>query len=209
MWSWISVALSGYISIYSYKNKDLQQSLVFRLVSLGLLFVLLLSDTPASFAPGKWILASLLVSMVADVLHYFKQYSRISFISFLAAQILVSVAFWMQLSGSIVWWMPALLIATGIVAFFLLLPQLDKLIFPVMIMGGVLIQMAWAAGQSWLRLSTPSALCGFLGALLFMVSWVILAIHENRQPIKCGEYLVSGTYLLAQCLIVEAVLIYN
>lgn len=209
MWSWISVALSGYMSIYSFKNNDKKQSLIFKTIALGLLCVLLLTHSSGLSASGQWILASLLVSIAADGLHFFRPYSKVSFCSFLVAQLLVSKAFWLQLSGTIVWWMPALLIATGIVAFFLLLPQLDKLIFPVMIMGLVLLQMAWAAGEAWLKMGTSASLCGFLGAICFIVSWLMLAIHERRQEIKGGEYFISGFYFLAQCLVVQAVLTLN
>ena len=209
MWSWISVALAGYVSIYSFKKNDKKQSLIFKVVALGLLCLLLITHSSTVSASGLWIFASLMVSIVADWLHCFRPYSKVSFCSFLVAQLMVSKAFWLQLSGTIVWWMPALLIATGIVAFFLLLPQLDKLIFPVMVMGLVLLQMAWAAGEAWLKIGTTPSLFGFLGSIAFIISWLTVAIHERRQEIKGAVYLISGFYFLAQCFVVQAVLIVN
>ncbi|MFC3025197.1 lysoplasmalogenase [Vibrio zhugei] len=206
MWSWISVALSGYISIYSYRNNDIKQAIIFKLMSLGLLYSILFSVMPFSTEPATWVLISLLVAMFADGLYYFKSCIKVSFIAFLCSQLLLSKAFWCQLSGSIVWWMPALLIASAIVAFFLLLPQLDNLIIPVALMGLVLIQMAWAAGEVWLNASNIASLMGFLGCITFILSWITQAIHDFKRPIKGGQYIVSGTYLLAQSLVVISVM---
>ncbi|WP_222434451.1 lysoplasmalogenase family protein, partial [Vibrio cyclitrophicus] len=89
-----------------------------------------------------WLVAGLVVSAIADVLHSLTQKRTLYFVCFLVAQISYSKAFWLQLSGEMVWRLLALLLAACIVAFFLLLPRLDKLVFPVVIMGMVLIQLA-------------------------------------------------------------------
>ncbi|NMU25419.1 lysoplasmalogenase, partial [Vibrio parahaemolyticus] len=81
------------------------------------------------------IAGGLIVSMVADTLHSFKTRKLIYFTAYLVAQVCYSKSFWVQLNGEIVWWLLALLLAASIVAFFLLLPQLDSLVFPVVIMG--------------------------------------------------------------------------
>lgn len=206
MWSWISVALSGYISIYSYIKSDIKQAIIFKLMSLGVLCSILYSAMPLSTEPTMWVLVSLLAAMFADGLYYFKSCIKVSFIAFLCSQVLLSKAFWCQLSGGIVWWMPALLIASGVVAFFLLLPQLDKLIFPVLLMGLVLIQMTWAAGEVWLTANDTMSILGFLGCITFILTWVIQAIHDFKRPIKGGQYLVSSMYLFAQSLVVISVM---
>jgi uncharacterized membrane protein YhhN len=129
------------------------------------------------------------------------------FLGFLFAQLCYSKAFWIQLSGNMVWWLPALLIATSIVTFFLLLPQIDTLLFPVTIMGLVLVQLAWASGEVLLQRPSLASLAGFVGSLLFILSALLLAIHDYRHTLPWGQYWISGSYLLAQSLMVASVVL--
>ncbi len=84
---------------------------------------------------------------------------------------------------------------------FLLLPQIDTLIFPVTIMGLMLVQMTWAAGELWLQEATMASGAGFLGCLVYILSATLLAIHDYRRPLPWGHTLISSSYLIAQALI--------
>ncbi|WP_260678503.1 lysoplasmalogenase [Vibrio fluvialis] len=207
MWSWISVAVSGLISISAFENNKLKHALFFKAVSLALLLSITVTQSAAFSAPVLWVTVGLSSALVGDSLHLLRFRPKACFGAFLLAQLFYSKAFWVQISGSIVWWLPALLIATSIVAFFLLLPQLDTLIFPVTIMGIMLLQMTWAAGEVWLKLPSSASLTGFIGSLLLMLSALLLAIHDYRRPLPLGQYLISGSYLLAQGLIVASVVL--
>ncbi|MEI8672314.1 lysoplasmalogenase [Vibrio sp. SA48] len=207
MWSWLSVALSGFISISALESNNIKQAVMFKTFSMLLLVTILLSQTNQLSSPMLWISLGLCVSAFADSLHVLQRYPRVCFTSFLLAQLMYSKAFWLQLSGAMVWWLPALLIAAGIVAFFLLLPQIDTLIFPVAIMGLMLIQLAWASGELWLQAHTMGALRGFVGSLVLILSALLLAIHDYRRPLPFGRYLISGSYLLAQALITASVVL--
>ena len=205
MWSWLSVALSGFISISAVESNKIKQAVMFKTLSMLLLVAIVLNHTTQLTSPILWVTLGLLISAIADTLHLLQRYSKLCFASFLVAQLMYSKAFWAQLSDTMVWWLPALLIATSIVAFFLLLPQIDTLIFPVTIMGMMLVQLAWAAGELWLQRQTVPAFAGFVGCLVLMLSASLLAIHDYRRPLPCGCYLISGSYLLAQALISASV----
>ncbi|MCG3722298.1 lysoplasmalogenase [Vibrio cincinnatiensis] len=206
MWGWISVALSGFISISAFENHKVKQALLFKNMTLALLFAMLVEQVPAWSSATIWVALGLMVAMLADSLHLLDKWPKVCFFAFLAAQLCYSKAFWIQIPGTIVWWLPALLLATSIVAFFLLLPQLDTLIFPVTIMGGVLVQLAWASGEVWLKLPSLASLVGFVGSLIFILSALLLAIHDYRHSLPYGQYWISGSYLLAHGLIVASVL---
>ncbi|NNN46017.1 MULTISPECIES: lysoplasmalogenase [unclassified Vibrio] len=206
MWSWISVGLSGFISISAFENHNLKQALLFKNITPVLLLAMLVEQAGDWSSPSIWVAIGLLVAMFADSLHLLGKWPKFCFFAFVAAQLCYSRAFWVQLSGTIVWWLPALLLATSIVAFFLLLPQLDTLIFPVTIMGIILVQLAWASGDVWLKSPSWGSLVGFVGSLIFILSAVLLAIHDYRHALPWGQYWISGSYLLAQALIVASVL---
>ncbi|MCG3730336.1 lysoplasmalogenase [Vibrio cincinnatiensis] len=206
MWSWISVALSGFISISAFENHKIKQALLFKNMTSALLLIMLVERVPTWPTPTIWVALGLMVTMFADSLHLLDKWPKVCFFAFLSAQLCYSKAFWIQIPGTIVWWLPALLLATSVVAFFLLLPQLDTLIFPVTIMGGVLVQLAWASGEVWLKLPSWGSLVGFLGSLILILSALLLAIHDYRRSLPYGQYWISGSYWLAQALIVASVL---
>lgn len=205
MWSWLAIGLSGMTSVLGARQASPFQSLFFKVFTLVLLLILVLTQGPDS-AHSYWIAAGLLVSIFADTLHSLKSKKTLYFSGFLLAQLCYSKSFWLQLNGDIVWWLLALLLAASIVAFFLLLPQLDSLVFPVVIMGIMLVQLAWAAGEVWLQASNFSNSIGFTGTLVMIYSALAYAIHGYRKPMKRAYVWVSGSYFVAHALIVASII---
>ncbi len=205
MWSWLAIGLSGVYSVLGAKQANPTQSLVFKIFTLLLLLILVLTQG-ASAAYTHWIAAGLGVSILADTLHSFGSRKLIYFCGYLIAQACYSKAFWIQLNGAIIWWLLALLLAASIVAFFLLLPQLDSLVFPAVIMGMMLVQLAWAAGEIWLQEPGYANAIGFSGTLILTYSALAYAIHGYRKPMKHAYVWVSGSYFIAHALIVASVI---
>ncbi|WP_038175707.1 MULTISPECIES: lysoplasmalogenase [Vibrio] len=207
MWSWLSVALSGYISISALENNRIKQAAMFKILTLFMLLVMLWSQEALVGIVAWWVSLGLIISMVADGLYIAKKHLKFCFAGFVAAQLCYSASFWFKLSGDIVWWLPAMLFGIGVVCFFLLLPKIDRLIFPVVMMGMVLLQLNWAAGEVWLLNRTVASALGFTGSLTLTLSAMLLAIHDYRHPLDKGRYFISGSYLLAHCLITASLLI--
>lgn len=207
MWSWLSVALSGYISISANENNHTKQAVMFKTMSLLMLLVMLWSQYSLATPAALWVSAGLVISMIADALYLFKKQLRLCFAGFIAAQLSYSAAFWLKLSGDMVLWLPAMLLGVGVVCFFLLLPKIDQLIFPVVMMGIVLLQLNWAAGEVWLINGGLASAVGFIGSLTLTLSAVLLAIHDYKHPLYQGRYLISGSYLLAHSLITASLII--
>jgi len=207
MWSWVSVVISGFISISAFENNKPKQAIAFNSFCLALLSFIVLSQNKDLSVVSLWITMGLAVSAIADFLRIQHKQSKVVFTSFLVVQLFYSKAFWMQLSGSMVWWLPAMLFAAGIVAFFLLLPQIDTLIFPVTVMGLMLLHMTWASGEVWITSPSIASLMGFIGSLFFILSAVLLAIHDYHRPLRFGQAVIGGCYLIAQGLIVASVVL--
>ncbi|PFG58771.1 putative membrane protein YhhN [Vibrio sp. ES.051] len=205
MWSWLAIGLSGVYSVLGTKQASLTQSLVFKILTLFLLLVLVLTQGAAA-SHAYWVAGGLVVSMLADTLHSFRARKLIYFAAYLVVQVCYSKSFWVQLNGDIIWWLLALLLAASIVAFFLLLPQLDSLVFPVVIMGIMLVQLAWAAGEVWLQAPSYANAMGFSGTLVMAYSALAYAIHGYRKPMKHAYLWVSGSYFFAHALIVASII---
>ncbi|WKY57998.1 lysoplasmalogenase [Vibrio sp. SNU_ST1] len=206
MWSWLAVSLSGIGAITGTKHGHIGQALLYKVFTFVLLATIALTQSVVvDFT--YWVVAGLAISAIADVLHTVTQKRLLHFVCFLLAQLCYSKAFWLQLSGEMVWWLFALLLAACIVAFFLLLPRLDKLVFPVVIMGIVLIQLAWASGEVWLLEPLLSHAVGFVGCCVLLLSALAYALNFYRSPIKGAYFWVTGSYFLAHALIVASLTI--
>ncbi|MEZ8013069.1 lysoplasmalogenase [Vibrio sp. 10N.222.54.F12] len=206
MWSWLAVSLSGIGAITGTKHGHIGQALLYKVFTFVLLATIALTQSVVvDFT--YWVVAGLAISAIADVLHTVTQKRLLHFVCFLLAQLCYSKAFWLQLSGEMVWWLFALLLAACIVAFFLLLPRLDKLVFPVVIMGIVLIQLAWASGEVWLLEPQLSHAVGFVGCCVLLLSALAYALNFYRSPIKGAYFWVTGSYFLAHALIVASLTI--
>lgn len=206
MWSWLAVSLSGIGAITGTKHGHIGQALLYKVFTFVLLATIALTQSVVvDFT--YWVVAGLAISAIADVLHTVTQKRLLHFVCFLLAQLCYSKAFWLQLSGEMVWWLFALLLAACIVAFFLLLPRLDKLVFPVVIMGIVLIQLAWASGEVWLLEPQLSHAVGFVGCCVLLLSALAYALNFYRSPIKGAYFWVTGSYFFAHALIVASLTI--
>lgn len=206
MWSWIVIALLGGANIVALERNHPKLAMMMRALYLLGLLVMVITQLTSLEITGYWLIAGLSIALLADGVYCANQKTTWCFGAFLVVQFCYSQVFWSQLSGSMEWWLPALLAAACIVGFFLLLPQLERLIFPVTVMGLMLLQLSWAAGEVWIRLHTSPALAGFMGSVLLLFCALLLAIHGYRRTIPYGHYWISGGYLLANTLIVTSVL---
>ena len=201
MWSWLSVALSGYISLSAAENRRVRQSAVFKILSLFMLLVIVWNHQYVPSVSLVWISVGLVTSAISDWFYTKGAYPKVCFIGFMVAQIAYSFLFWSQLSSGIVWWLPAMLLALGVVCFFLLLPKIDRFIFPVVLMGVSLLLLNWAAGEVWLSQNNLESLMGFTGTLMLTLSAVLLAIRDYKLSFCKSRYFASGSYLIAHSLI--------
>ncbi|GEM76879.1 lysoplasmalogenase family protein [Vibrio sagamiensis] len=206
MWSWLAIGLSGLYSVLGTKQANFRQAQIFKLLTLALLLVLILT-AGNSADHTDWIAGGLVTFMLADMLHSLKSgrfLKALYFTGYLLAQVCYSKAFWVQLNGEVIWWLLALLLSASIVAFFLLLPRLDALLLPVAIMGVMLVQMAWVAGEVWLQMPSYSSALGFGGTLVMIASALGYALYDCRKMNKTISLWVNGSYLLCHALIVAS-----
>lgn len=207
MWVWLAIALSALLHITAAYHGPRWQFYVFKPFTLLLLLVV---AWPAGDG-GVYhlaILVGLVLSIAGDIfLMWPKDRFIPGLVAFALAHVSYSAAFWSQLESQIVWWLPAMLAAAGVIVFLLLLPSLGKMLIPVAIYIAVISQMAWAAGEFWLTASTTPALLAFAGAAIFMFSDLCLAIDRFRGPFRSATTMIMSSYFLAQSLFVATLLV--
>lgn len=205
MWSWLAVALSGLLYIFADEKGDKVRMVLFSVLTHALLATMILvTDHLQSYQ--IWVLLGLGVFAVSDAVAQWRQHTKLSFVGFILAQVIYSWGMWEVVSSQFVLWLPALLLCVAIVTFLLLLPRLDSFLLPVAFMGLSLVHLLCAAGEAWLIAGTLSSTLGFAGALVLTLSALLLALDQYHFQSKRARYAVSGSYYVAQSLLVASAL---
>jgi uncharacterized membrane protein YhhN len=125
-------------------------------------------------------------------------------VAFLIAHLCYIAAFVAEIRA-LAWWPLIPLVAFGIVSYIILAPYLGKQKSPVLIYTVVILTMVWLAWERWSQTSQSGALLASVGAVLFVISDMILAINRFRGACKPAQALNLTTYFAAQCLIASSV----
>ena len=207
MWVWLAISLSALLHVTAAYHGPKWQYYFFKPFTMVLL-LLLAWQTGLESVYHQAIFIGLGLSVIGDIFLMLPKDRFIpGLISFLLAHLAYSLAFWSQLNGDMVWWLPAMLVGGGVIVFLLLLPSLGKMIVPVAVYIAVIVQMTWAAGEFWLTVGSTAGLLAFIGALVFIVSDTVLAVDRFRGPFKPSTAIIMPSYYLAQSLFVATLLV--
>lgn len=164
--------------------------------------IALVSLAPPSIQYKRAIMAGLLFSLAGDILLMVPgDLFLFGLVSFLIAHLFyifafVSIGGWFRtLVGAIPFAVIAIIL--GIV----LWPDLGEMRVPALVYMVVILIMAWQAFGQWRQTGQTRALLAFIGAILFVISDLSLAINRFVTPIDLSAILVLGTYYPAQWLI--------
>ncbi|MAJ50432.1 MAG: hypothetical protein CMB82_02310 [Flammeovirgaceae bacterium] len=94
----------------------------------------------------------------------------------------------------------------GILLFYILLPDVNELLVPIVIYGIILLTMAGVARLRQGRTNSKSYYYTLLGTLLFVISDSLLALNKFVWNIPYAEIGIMSTYMAAQLLITEGIL---
>ena len=98
-------------------------------------------------------------------------------------------------------------IVIGGVFYYALFPGLGELKIPVLVYTGVIITMVIFALNRIGQVNAASFRLVYYGAIIFMISDLLLAINKFLMPFDHAGVYIMGTYILAQALIVAGVLV--
>lgn len=213
--AYVLVALG---EIYSrYAGNDM-----LHLVAKPLLLIVLLAYFYVSLAGRsdkitKLITWGLVFSWIGDVLLMFEEMDPLFFMgglgAFLTTHVLYILAFKTAVTDSsksifktrIIAIFPFILI--GGFMYYTLYPNLGELKIPVFVYTGVIATMVIFALNRIDSVNMASFRLVYYGAIIFMVSDLLLAINKFMMPIEHAGVFIMGTYILAQGLIVSGVLV--
>ncbi|MGY8913701.1 MAG: lysoplasmalogenase, partial [Flavobacteriales bacterium] len=152
--------------------------------------------------------------LMGDVFLLFDHISELYFIlglgSFLLAHVCYAFCFYLQRSSKTridFWIMTLLLIGYGVALYILLYAHLGIIKIPVALYILAILIMVIMAYRRKIKVSGSSFLLVFIGALSFIISDSLLAINKFLIPLPYSNFLVMGTYAIAQYLIIKGLII--
>ena len=184
-----------------------QKRYVYFFKPLTMLLIMLVALLEPAISPSyKYlILAGLLFSLAGDVFLMLPSDRFVSgLIAFLIAHLLYIVAFAAKVDGLLYWPLIPLVILGGVV-YTMIYPSLEEMKIAVLLYVLVILTMAWLAWEWWAQTGQKDALIAFFGAMLFVVSDVILAFNRFRGAVKYYSALNLTTYFGAQCLLATSI----
>jgi len=186
---------------------DLNESEVglytFKPISTILIIIIaVLANKPPSNRYKRAIIAGLIFSLIGDVVLILPgDVFLIGLVSFLIAHLFYIAAFVMVGGFYRTFWGTIPFLLVGIVLGIVLWPDLGDMKSPVLAYMIIILIMAWQALGQWRQTGEIRALLAFLGAILFVISDLALAVNRFATPIDMAALLVLGTYYPAQWLI--------
>ena len=187
--------------------KNLTQIYIFKpLTTLSIIALCLVQSPEVALLYQYVVLAGLVFSLGGDVFLMLPSDQFIKgLVSFLLAHICYIVAFSSECGFRLhlVYIVP--IIGIGIIILRILLPHTGKMTVPVILYSIVILMMLWQALERWGIARSQSATLAVIGAILFVVSDLILAYNRFVKPFKSARLLNLSTYYCAQWLIALSV----
>ena len=202
-----ATVLAVLLTLLGYQWPSLWLVYLFKpLATLSLILLAFLGWKADRTSYSQWIVIGLVFSLIGDVLLIWpNQYFLPGLLAFLLTHIAYLVAFTRDCSipARLLVWLAYLAIAAGVYA--ILLPTLPSgLDVPVAVYALVLSMMAGQAMGRFFVMRTGSAQRAAIGALLFLISDLLLAFHRFRQPLLYATILILVPYYLGQWLIASS-----
>ena len=180
--------------------------------ALALYFLMSVPQTVLS----RYVLAALAFSFLGDTLLMFTgsnaQFFTVGLAAFLLAHLVYIIinisAVNSPGSGFKVQWQDLPFLAYGFVIFGFLKDDLGKMYFPALAYAVVICIMGLTARKRWKRTDNESFWYVMSGAGTFMVSDTLLAFNKFSNPIAQADFLIMGTYIIAQFLIIRGLIIF-
>ena len=203
----IFAALAVLITIFAYEWPSLWLAYVFKpLATLLIIAIAFQNWAHSKSAYSKWILIGLCFSLVGDVLLIWpNQYFLAGLAVFLLTHVAYLTAFTRdcKFPASLPIWMVYLVVAAAF--FVMLFPTLPAgLRLPVAVYAAFLSTMAGQAMSRFLLRRSRSSQCAALGALLFLLSDLLLAFHRFHRPLLYSTVLILAPYYIGQWFIASS-----
>ena len=109
------------------------------------------------------------------------------------------------LCASLLFWpLPLVLLVFGALLMAVIWSRLEEMKMPVLTFIGMTLVMVWLAGELWFARPTNTALSGFAGAALLLLSNAVWLVSHYRRRFRADNAIAAAFYFAGHFLIVRA-----
>ncbi|CNF02726.1 lysoplasmalogenase [Yersinia nurmii] len=203
-WPFLAVFFSGWLFVDASYRGPRWQRWVFKPVTL-LLLVLLAWQAPVLGPAGYLIVLGLLATMAADALLLLPSERLLYAIgAFFLSHLLYTISFATQMTVSIFWPLPLVLIIIGALLLATIWTRLEEMRWPIATYVAMTLLMVWVAGEQYFLRSTDFGFSLLIGTSLLLLANIIWLISRYRFSFKAADALVAGCYFVGHFLIVRS-----
>ncbi|MEG8964574.1 lysoplasmalogenase family protein, partial [Acinetobacter baumannii] len=105
---------------------------------------------------------------------------------------------------SFFWPLPLVLLVFGALLMAVIWSRLEEMKMPVLTFIGMTLVMVWLAGELWFARPTNTALSGFAGAALLLLSNAVWLVSHYRRSFRADNAIAAAFYFAGHFLIVRA-----
>ncbi|MBA5763975.1 lysoplasmalogenase [Vibrio sp. 404] len=205
---WLVIAALCLVHIYSISHGPRWLFYLTKPLPAALLAVMVFLTPPTQPSDyGLYIGLGLAISVIGDIfLMLPKDCFRAGLFSFLVAQFTFGYAFLQKIESYQPTWLPILFACVGLIVYLLLLPSIGKDKWYVGLYFVSILFMASNATVAWISSGGPIAGMAMIGAYIFIMSDLVLAIDRFRASSAFSRHVVMFTYYTAQALFALSVL---
>ncbi len=202
----LAILLSASMTIIAQTRTPPQRGLIYLFKPLTTLLILGVALLPGTFLTERYagaVALGLIFGLGGDILLMLPgNYFLYGLVSFLIGHLFYWVAFFpASFGGNFLWPLLPLLVIGGLILRYLWPGLAHALRVPVLFYVAIILGMTALAVYLPLQHPTPATFSAALGAILFLVSDLSLAVNRFRKPFSLVHVVVLSTYFAGQWLI--------
>lgn len=203
-WPFLAVFFSGWLFVDATYRGPRWQRWVFKPVTL-LLLLLLAWQAPTLGPVGYLIVLGLLATLAADALLLLPSERLLYALgAFFLSHLLYTISFASQMTFTLFWPLPLVLIIIGVLLLTTIWTKLDEMRWPVVALVDMTLLMVWMAGEQYFARSTDLSFSLLAGTVLLLISHSIWLLSRYRFSFRASGAIVAGCYFVGHFLIVRS-----
>ena len=197
----IGILISGILTIWFGYRQPQGKFYIFKPLTMILIILILVLGGEGFSLFKTLILAGLLFSLLGDILLMIPGDRFLAGLAaFFIAHIFYVSGFWIGQGALVLWPVLPMLGLAGLIGW-ILKDDLGKMKIPALAYMGLISSMVWLAWSRWISGGQLDHLLAFCGAVLFLISDLILAVNRFKVEFKAARALDLLTYYAGQWLI--------
>ncbi|TCV95623.1 lysoplasmalogenase [Biostraticola tofi] len=204
LWSFIAVLFSGWLFVDAAYRGPVWQRWLFKPVTL-LLLIGLAWQAPVLTPTGYLVVLGLLATLAGDALLLLPT-ARLMYAigAFFLCHLLYTIGFATQMTLSVFWPLPLVLLLIGAALIGVLWSRLEELRWPVCTYIGMTLLMVWIAGEHYFMRSTDYSFSLLTGSSLLLLAAISWLISHYRYPFHASRAITAACYFAGHFIIVRS-----